>query len=182
MRRWMLFVPLALFLLLALFLFKGLFLQKDLLPSALLDRPFPEFSLPTVKDPEQSRTLADLKGQVALVNVWATWCATCRVEHPFLNRLAAEEGIAIYGINYKDDQVEARRWLAQLHDPYRWSVNDAEGRLGLDLGVYGAPETYVIDAAGVIRYKHVGELNETVWIEQIAPLVRQLEQEAADDA
>lgn len=178
MRRLVLFIPLGIFLLLALFLFKGLFLSKEVIPSALLDRPFPEFTLPTVKDPNQSRSRAALLGQISLVNVWATWCVTCRVEHPFLLKLADQEGIAVFGVNYKDDQPQARRWLNELHDPYRWSVNDAEGRLGVNLGVYGAPETYLLDAGGVIRYKHVGELNQPVWDEQFAPRVKLLRQEA----
>ena len=113
---------------------------------------------------------------MSLFNVGATWCASCRVEHPFLTRLAAD-GLPIYGINYKDEDEPALRWLAELGDPYRLSIVDAEGSLGLDLGVYGAPETYVVDARGVIRYRHVGVVNERVWREILGPIVDELRRE-----
>ena len=114
--------------------------------------------------------------KLRLINVWATWCISCRVEHPYLTRLAAE-GVPIYGINYKDDPQEAVNWLVQLGDPYRLSVVDAEGSLGLDLGVYGAPETYVVDRNGVVRYRHVGVVDERVWTEILGPIVDELQRE-----
>ncbi len=160
----------------AAFLLKGLSLDPQALPSALIDKPLPEFALPVLGEPrEVSRT--QVTGEVALFNVWATWCASCRVEHPFLTRLA-DTGVPIYGINYKDQDEAALRWLAELGDPYRLSIVDAEGSLGLDLGVYGAPETYVVDARGVIRYRHVGVVNEQVWKTILGPIVEELRREA----
>ncbi len=175
LKRLKLFLPLGLFLVLGGFLLVGLRLDPQALPSALIDKPLPTFSLPALG---QDRVVdqAAVTGEVSLFNVWATWCASCRVEHPFLTRLA-EAGVPIYGINYKDEDVEALRWLDELGDPYRVSVVDAEGSLGLDLGVYGAPETYVVDAAGVIRYRHVGVVNETVWAGILAPIVDELRRE-----
>ncbi len=175
MKRLRLFLPLGLFLVLSGFLMIGLRLDPQALPSALIDKPLPSFSLPALG---QQRVVdqAAVTGEVALFNVWATWCVSCRVEHPFLTELA-KTGMPIYGINYKDDDAEALRWLDELGDPYRLSIVDAEGSLGLDLGVYGAPETYVVDAAGVIRYRHVGVVDETVWTETLKPIVDQLRRE-----
>ena len=172
MKRLRLFIPLGLFLVLSAFLMRGLQLDPQALPSALIDQPLPEFELPSLGR-EETLTRSSVTGEVALFNVWATWCVTCRVEHPFLTRLAAS-GIPIYGINYKDTDKEALSWLAELGDPYRASIVDAEGSLGLDLGVYGAPETYVVDANGVIRYRHVGEVNAQVWTQILEPIVREL--------
>lgn len=171
-QRLKLFLPLGLFLVLALFLARGLQLDPKALPSALIDRPLPAFRLPALgRDATVSRD--DVTGQPSLFNVWATWCVTCRAEHAFLEKLAAT-GVPIYGINYKDDPVAARRWLDDLGDPYRLSILDREGALGLDLGVYGAPETYLVDAGGTIRYRHVGEVNARVWTDTLAPLYREI--------
>lgn len=172
MKRLRLFVPLGLFLVLSAFLLRGLQLDPQALPSALIDRPLPEFSLPSLGE-ERSLTRDAVTGEVALFNVWATWCVSCRIEHPFLTRLA-DGGMPIYGINYKDDDDEALKWLADLGDPYRANIVDAEGSLGLDLGVYGAPETYVVDSEGVIRYRHVGVVDERVWAQILEPIVREL--------
>jgi cytochrome c biogenesis protein CcmG/thiol:disulfide interchange protein DsbE len=170
MNRIVLFVPLAIFGALAVLFWRGLSLDPSAMPSALLDRPMPEFELPSLADPEQTISNKDLVGQPMLLNVWATWCAACRTEHPFLVQLA-EQGVPIYGINYKDDTQAALQWLEDLENPYVANIVDADGRLGIDLGVFGAPETYVLDANGVIRYKHVGVLNEKVWVEQVAPIL-----------
>ena len=172
MKRLILILPLAIFLGVALFLYRGLFLDPRELPSALIGKPFPAFSLPAVQD---GKTLseADLKGKPALVNVWATWCVACRVEHPVLNKLAAL-GVTIHGVNYKDDNAVAQKWLVEFHDPYQLNINDARGTLGLDLGVYGAPETFLIDKDGIIRHKFVGVIDESVWREQLAPLYQEL--------
>lgn len=172
MRRLLLLVPLGIFLGIALFLYRGLFLDPAELPSALIGKPFPAFSLAAVQG---GKTLseADLKGQPALVNVWATWCVACRVEHPLLNTLS-EQGVVIHGINYKDDNAAARKWLVDFHDPYQLDIDDAKGSLGLDLGVYGAPETFLIDRQGIIRHKFVGVIDERVWREQLAPLYQGL--------
>jgi len=162
MRKLLLFIPLALFIGMGFFLWKGLYLDPREIPSALVDRPMPAFELPSLTEPERKLSVADLKGEVALVNVWATWCPTCKEEHSFLNQLA-QQGITIYGINYKDEPVKATAWLQRYLNPYREVILDQEGRLGLDLGVYGAPETYVIDAQGTIRYRHVGAVDAKVW-------------------
>lgn len=167
MRRLKLFLPLLAFLVLAVFLFRGLSLDPTALPSARIGQPLPEFTLPELKSGD-TLSPAALRGAPALLNVWATWCYSCRVEHPYLLQLAGQ-GVPIYGLNYKDDASKAVAWLAELGDPYRQTIVDAEGSLGLDLGVYGAPETYVIDAKGVVRYRHVGVVNEQVWNEVLAP-------------
>jgi cytochrome c biogenesis protein CcmG/thiol:disulfide interchange protein DsbE len=173
MRKALLFIPLALFIGLGFFLWKGLYLDPRELPSALIDRPIPNFDLPSLTEPQRQLSVADLKGEVALVNVWATWCPTCKEEHSFLNQLA-QQGIVIYGINYKDEPVKATSWLQRYLNPYREVILDKEGRLGLDLGVYGAPETYVIDAQGTIRYRHVGAVDAKVW-KQLQAIMQQVE-------
>ncbi len=173
MDRIKLFIPLIVFVVLAAFFWRGLSLDPTDMPSALIDRPLPVFELGTVKTPDVKVTQTALMGEVALLNVWATWCVSCRVEHPFLVELASR-GIPIYGVNYKDDIPAAQKWLRNLHDPYRLSVADLDGRLGIDLGVFGAPETYVLDKQGVIRYKHVGVVTEKVWSETLSPIVETL--------
>ena len=170
--RLKLFLPLFLFLLLAVFLFRGLELDPQALPSALIDHPMPEFQLPELGT-GRSLSRADVTGQVSLFNVWATWCVSCRVEHPYLQQLA-DEGVPVYGINYKDEDAAAMRWLRELGNPYRLNIADREGSLGVDLGVYGAPETYLLDAAGVIRYRHVGVVDERVWREILQPIYLEL--------
>ena len=170
--RLKLFVPLMLFVVLAVFLFRGLELDPREMPSALIDRPLPEFDLPGLGEQRQlSRN--DVLGRVVLLNVWATWCVSCRVEHPYLQVLA-DRGVPIYGVNYKDDDAGALRWLDNLGNPYVANIADREGTLGLDLGVYGAPETYLVDAAGVIRYRHVGVVDERVWQTILQPLYEEL--------
>ncbi len=163
MRRFILFIPLVIFLGMGVFLFRGLQLDPTELPSALLDKPMPQFQLTSLYNAEEIVTEADFKGEPALVNVWATWCPSCKQEHAQLNSIKAE-GYKVIGINYKDDRQKAQIWLQKYLDPYATNVFDDKGRLGLDLGVYGAPETYVIDAEGVIRYKHVGVVDEKVWM------------------
>jgi len=178
MRRLRLFLPLALFLTMGLLLFKGLWLDPNEMPSALIDKPLPEFSVPSLQAPDTLIERADLVGEVALVNVWATWCPACQVEHPYLMTLAEQERVPIIGIDYKDDREDALRWLAELGNPYRVTLFDEQGRLGIDLGVFGAPETYLIDHRGVIRYKHIGVVDEKVWQTQLQPLVQRLRREA----
>lgn len=172
MKRWILLVPLVLFLGMAGFLYRGLYLDPAELPSAMIGKQFPAFSLPSVQD-GKILTQADLLGKPALVNVWGTWCISCRVEHPVLTKLA-QQGVVIYGINYKDVNVDALKWLKDFHDPYQININDEAGGLGLNLGVYGAPETFLIDSKGVIRYKHVGVIDDVVWREQLAALYQGL--------
>ena len=176
MKRWLMIAPLAVFLLVAVFLYRGLYLDPTELPSAMIGKPLPEFSLPNVQG-DRTLTQADLLGKPALVNVWGTWCISCRVEHPVLNKLA-EQGVVIYGINYKDDNAAALKWLSEFHNPYQLDIRDEDGTLGLNLGVYGAPETFLIDAKGIIRHKFVGVIDEVVWREQLAGLYQALVDEA----
>lgn len=166
------FIPLVLFVGLAMFLFRSLSLDPNAMPSALIDRPLPEFSLP-ILGTEQTITHDTIKGEVAFLNVWATWCYSCRVEHPYLQYLA-DKGVTIYGVNYKDEDAAALEWLENLGNPYRANIVDKEGTLGLDLGVYGAPETYLVDQAGIIRYRHVGVVDERVWSTILQPLYLEL--------
>lgn len=168
-------LPLAAFAVLAGILYLGFTLRDPkLLPSALVGQPFPAFELPTLTVPPGRATEADIAGEVRLVNVWATWCPTCLAEHGELTRIGTESGLSIVGVNYKDDPSKARAWLGRHGDPYDFNVVDAAGDLGVDLGVYGAPETFVVDGGGTIRYKRVGEVNRRVWREEIAPLIGEL--------
>lgn len=173
MARFKLFIPLLVFVLLASFLYWGLGRDPNAMPSALVDRPVPVFTLPRLDDERQLVTQEVLKGQVTLLNVWATWCFSCRAEHPYLIELAGR-GVAIVGLNYKDDGADARAWLAQLGNPYRENIVDRDGLLGLDLGVFGAPETYLVDSEGIIRQKHIGVIDERVWRDKVAPLYESL--------
>ncbi|WP_461516173.1 DsbE family thiol:disulfide interchange protein [Porticoccus sp.] len=168
MSRLKLFIPLMVFVVLAVFLLNGLERDPNAMPSALIDRPVPVFSLPVLGDEARQVDQLILQGQPTLLNVWATWCIACRVEHAYLNKLSGQ-GVRIIGLNYKDDLVEAKKWLAEKGDPYELSVIDANGRLGLDLGVFGAPETYVVDRSGTIRYKHVGVIDDRVWQQKVLP-------------
>ncbi|MFC3609567.1 DsbE family thiol:disulfide interchange protein [Stutzerimonas tarimensis] len=173
MKRLLFLLPLALFLAISLFLYRGLFLDPSELPSALIGKPVPAFSLPSVQDEQQLLSQENLKGQPALLNVWATWCVACKVEHPVLNKLASQ-GVNIHGVNYKDDNAAAKKWLVDFLDPYQLNIRDDAGSLGLDLGVYGAPETFFIDRHGVIRHRFVGVIDERIWREQLAPLYQQM--------
>ncbi len=178
MKRLKLFAPLIIFVALGLLLFKGLSLDPNAMPSALIDKPLPEFNLPSLQQAEQTISHKDLLGEVALLNVWATWCPSCMAEHPHLMRIAEQEGVPIIGVDYKDERQAALKWLEKWGDPYRLNIYDEKGRLGIDLGVFGAPETYLIDHRGVIRYKHIGVVDDQVWNELLKPLVMQLRAEA----
>ena len=167
-------VPLAIFVILVGFLYRGLSLDPKLVPSPLVGKPVPAFSLTRLKDPEALITEADLKGKVSVLNIWATWCVSCRAEHDVLMMLASSRKVDIYGLNYKDDRGKAQRWLNQLGDPYVANAFDADGRVGIDWGVYGAPETFVIDRQGIIRHKHIGPLTVEILNEQILPLIAEL--------
>jgi cytochrome c biogenesis protein CcmG/thiol:disulfide interchange protein DsbE len=170
--RLKLFLPLILFAMLAITLFQGLSLDPTEMPSALIDRPLPAFNLPRLGQPG-SLSEQDVEGQVSLLNVWATWCVACRVEHPYLRQLS-DQGVRLIGLNYKDNDADAERWLEELGNPYQFNIADNEGTLGLDLGVYGAPETYLVDGVGVIRYRHVGVVDERVWKTILEPLYQEL--------
>ena len=173
MNRLALFVPLALFIGLSLVLLLGLDKDPTELPSALVGEPFPAFNLPSLKDEQSTLTEQDLKGDVLLVNVWATWCFACRIEHPMLNKLS-QQGVKIVGLNYKDQRAGAVAWLVERGNPYQFNVFDAQGSLGIDLGVYGAPETYLVDAEGIIRHRRVGVVDERVWNAEFRVLFEQL--------
>jgi cytochrome c biogenesis protein CcmG/thiol:disulfide interchange protein DsbE len=166
--------PLAIFLLLVGFLAAGLKLNPREVPSPLVGRLAPAFELPLLQQPEKRFSPADMRGKVWLLNVWASWCETCREEHPLLLDLAKQNLMPILGLNYKDKGDDAQRWLKQFGDPYQFSVVDANGRIGIDYGVYGVPETYLIDAEGVIRFKQIGALTPAVLEQKILPLARTL--------
>jgi cytochrome c biogenesis protein CcmG/thiol:disulfide interchange protein DsbE len=167
-------IPLALFVVLAGFLLRGLFLNPREVPSPLINKPAPQFSLAQLAQPDQSFGPHDMKGQVWLLNVWASWCVACRQEHPLLVELAKRKAVPIIGLNYKDKPDAAMGWLAQLGDPYDFSVKDLDGRVGIDYGVYGVPETFLIDKAGVIRFKQIGPVTEEVWTKKMRPLIEEL--------
>ncbi len=170
--RWAL--PLAVFVVLAAFLFVGLGRNPGEVPSPLVGKPAPAFRLADLHKPGRVVGVDDFKGQVWLLNVWASWCVSCRVEHPLLVELAKANLVPIVGLNYKDKPDEGRAWLQQHGDPYTLSVVDADGRTGIDWGVYGVPETFVVDRAGTILHKHIGPLDARALEQTILPLVQKL--------
>ena len=167
-------VPLIVFVALGLLLAYGLKLDPRRIPSPLIGKPLPAFSLTTVADPARKVSRDDLHGRVYLLSVWASWCVACREEHPLLNELTSRKAVTIIGLNYKDRREDALRWLGSLGNPYELSLSDQDGRLGIDLGVYGVPETFVIDKQGVIRYKQIGPMTPEVWEQKLAPLIKEL--------
>lgn len=168
-------IPLGLFLVLVVFLAIGLRRDPDTkLPSALINKPAPTFRLPQLKDPSKTFSAEDMRGKVWLLNVWASWCVGCRDEHGWLLEYARSGVVPIYGLNYKDKQDDAVAWLEELGDPYVLSAVDFDGRVAIDYGVYGAPETYLIDQNGTIRFKEVGPLSPDVWSKKVLPLVQEL--------
>lgn len=169
-RAWL---PLAIFAVLAAFLGIGLTLDPRAVPSPLIGKPAPAFTLPTLADPQRQFSVDEARGKVWLLNVWASWCTPCLEEHPVIEALS-KKGIPVYGLNYKDKEAAATAWLKRHGDPYRLSVVDPTGRVGIDYGVYGTPETYVIDKQGVIRFKHVGPLNPQVVERTLLPLIEKL--------
>lgn len=173
MKRFLL--PLVIFLAMVGFLAVGLNLDPREVPSPLVGKPAPVFNLPRLDNPETKISTKDMLGQVWLFNVWASWCGACRDEHPILVSLSKSGAVPIYGMNYKDTRPEAQQWLEQGGNPYIASAMDADGRVGIDYGVYGVPETYVIDKAGVIAYKQIGPVTEEVLRDKILPLVKRLQ-------
>ncbi|HEY7787347.1 MAG TPA: DsbE family thiol:disulfide interchange protein [Casimicrobiaceae bacterium] len=171
--RWSL--PLAIFLVVLVFLFVGLFHDPHEVPSPLIGKPAPQFSLTQLHQPDRKLTTADMRGQVWLLNVWASWCVSCRVEHPLLVDLAKANIVPVIGLAYKDKPADGLAWLASNGDPYRMSIVDQDGRVGIDFGVYGVPETFVIDKTGIIRYKQIGPLTVDALKQTILPLVRELQ-------
>jgi cytochrome c biogenesis protein CcmG/thiol:disulfide interchange protein DsbE len=168
-------VPLAIFIVLVAFLYRGLSLDPKRVPSPLVGKPMPEFSLPRLQDPAATISDADLKGKVSILNIWATWCVSCRAEHEVLLLLAKSNKVDIYGLNYKDERDKAKQWLTQLGDPYVANAFDADGRTGINWGVYGAPETFVMDRQGIIRHKHIGPLSVDALNNEILPLIAELQ-------
>ena len=167
-------IPLAVFLVLVGFLAVGLKLDPRAVPSPLINKPAPAFVLPRLDDAAQTMRRDDLLGKAWVLNVWASWCGPCRDEHPQVLALARGKYAPIIGLNYKDARDDARGWLKQLGDPYTVSLSDADGRTGINFGVYGVPETFVIDKSGVIRFKHVGPLTAAVVQTRIVPLLKEL--------
>ncbi len=170
-------IPLILFIILAVFLALGLSLKPSEIPSPFIDKPAPAFAAPKLDSPEEKLTTADLKGKVWLFNVWASWCVSCRAEHPVLNQLAQQQAAVIVGLNYKDEPNDAKNWLNTLGNPYNVSVMDQDGRIGIDYGVYGVPETFVIDKKGLIRYKHTGPITADDVQQTFLPLIAKLQAE-----
>jgi cytochrome c biogenesis protein CcmG, thiol:disulfide interchange protein DsbE len=167
-------LPLGIFILLVGFLAFGLKLNPREVPSPLIGKPAPAFELPVLHQPDKRFVPGDMRGKVWLLNVWASWCVSCREEHPLLVELSRKGVMPILGLNYKDKGEDALRWLKQFGDPYQLSVVDADGRIGIDYGVYGVPETYLIDANGVIRFKQIGPITPAVLEQKILPLARSL--------
>lgn len=167
-------IPLVLFLAMVAFLAIGLGRDPREVPSPLINKPAPTFRLVQLKDPSKSFSSEEMRGKVWLLNVWASWCVACRDEHPMLLELARQKAIPIYGLNYKDKPTDAISWLNELGDPYVLSVSDLDGRVGIDYGVYGAPETFLIDSNGTIRFKRIGPVTPEVWKKEIVPLLTEL--------
>ena len=171
MRFW----PFVVFVVLAVFLYIGLGLNPREVPSPLINKPAPAFTLPQLHDTSKRFSSQDMKGQVWMLNVWASWCISCREEHPVLMSLARQNIVPIYGLDYKDKNDDGEAWLRNGGDPYTLVATDADGRVGIDYGVYGVPETYVIDKQGVIRYKQIGAVTHQSLREKILPLIAELQ-------
>jgi cytochrome c biogenesis protein CcmG/thiol:disulfide interchange protein DsbE len=170
-----LFIPVVFFFGMLALLLLGLGRDPNQVPSALVNRPLPEFVKPDLFDAAATVSSEQLRGTVFFVNVWATWCPPCHAEHPYLVEISEREpGVTFVGVNYKDDPKAAKQFLAERGNPFKISLVDADGRLGIDLGIAGAPETFLVDAAGTIRYRHVGVINNEVWDEVFKPIVEQI--------
>ena len=175
MKRLWFLIPLGAFLALAVVLSVGLRLDPREVPSPLIGKPAPAFALPRLDDATRTIGLQDLRGRPFVLNVWASWCVACRVEHPLLVEYAKTRRVPLYGLNYKDKRADATAWLTRFGNPYDASLVDADGRVGIDFGVYGVPETFVVDADGKIRLKHIGPLTKDVLTKRIEPLLKKLD-------
>jgi len=169
-------VPLVIFFVLVGFLYVGLSLDPREVPSALIEKPAPDFTLPTLLDPAKKTGSNDFKGKAYLFSVWASWCVSCRIEHPVLMELAKNTDIPIFGLNYKDQRGDAVRWLNKYGNPYTVSGYDINGRVGIDWGVYKVPETFIVGPKGIIHYKHLGPLSNEILERDILPLIEKLNQ------
>ncbi len=168
-------IPLGLFIVLVVFLAIGLTRDPREVPSPLINKAAPMFSAPRLYAPDQQFSAKDMLGKVWLLNTWASWCVACREEHPILMEFAKTKTLPIVGLDYKDQNAEGLKWLARFGDPYDLAITDKDGRIGIDYGVYGVPETFLIDKAGVIRYKQIGPVTEEALRDKILPLVRELQ-------
>ncbi|MDO8291893.1 MAG: DsbE family thiol:disulfide interchange protein [Gallionella sp.] len=168
-------LPLVVFLIMAAFMYVGLGLNPHEVPSPLVGKTAPAFTLPQLHEPAKQFSPQDMKGKVWLFNVWASWCTACENEHPVFMELSRQNLVPIYGMDYKDKREDGEAWLRKHGNPYALVVSDAEGRVGIDYGVYGVPETYVIDKQGVIQHKHIGAVTPKILDEKIIPLVKELQ-------
>ena len=169
---WKFIVPFGLFALLGVFLYVGLHRDPSYVPSPLIGKPAPDFTLPSLQDPAYPVSSKDLAGRPWVLNVWGTWCAGCRQEHPVLLQIARSTSVPIIGLDWKDDATEAQRWLAELGNPYAAVAFDSEGRVAIDWGVYGAPETFLIGADGKVLYKHIAPMTLEVWAKAFEPRIQ----------
>ncbi len=182
MSKFWLAIPLVLFIALAGFLMLGLWRDPHEIPSPLINKPAPALQLPELREPSKTFSSQDMRGKVWLVNFWGTWCIACREEHPLLLEYAKENVVPIVGIDYKysndssDERAAAVQFLAEVGDPYSLTVHDSDGRTSIDFGVYGAPESFLIDKNGVIRFKQIGPITRDVWDKKIVPMARRLNQ------
>lgn len=170
-------IPLVVFIILVILLAAGLKNDPKYIPSPFIGKPAPAFDLPLLLKPQQNLKTGDLAGKVWLLNVWASWCVSCRAEHEVVKRLVAMNIAPVYGLNYKDKPEDAKSWLNALGNPYQSSLMDIKGDVGIDWGVYGVPETFVIDKKGTVRYKQVGPLTDAIVDEKIVPLLREINAE-----
>jgi cytochrome c biogenesis protein CcmG/thiol:disulfide interchange protein DsbE len=168
-------IPIAVFVALIALLGIGLKLDPREVPSPLIGKPAPHFELPELHQAAKTFSERDMRGKVWVLNVWASWCVSCREEHPVLLDLAASGAVPVYGLNYKDKREDGLAWLKSMGDPYKVSIFDFDGRVGIDYGVYGVPETYLIDKSGVIRYKRIGPLTPEIVKDTLLPLVKELD-------
>lgn len=175
---WRYLLPGAVFLVLCGFFVAGLYRDPTYVPSPLIGKPAPEFSLPKVENIAETVALSDYKGQVFVLNVWGTWCVGCRQEHDLLLEIERSGVVPLVGLNWKDDLVQAQQWLTQLGNPYVASAFDEEGRVGIDFGVYGAPETFLVDASGQVIYKFISPLTREVWQNEFLPRIQAARQGA----
>jgi cytochrome c biogenesis protein CcmG, thiol:disulfide interchange protein DsbE len=171
-----LLIPLVLFIALVVFLLVGLRRDPHEVPSPLINKPAPAFKLPQLHEPARTFSVESMRGKVWVLNFWGTWCVACREEHPMLVEFAKSGALPIYGVDYKDDREAAKQWLNELGNPYTLTAFDVDGRTSIDYGVYGAPESYLIDKNGVIRFKQIGPITEDVWNNKFLPLAKQLNQ------
>ena len=173
-KYWLYLLPLGLFCVLLVFFFFSLRLNPRLVPSPLIDQPVPQFSLPKLGEPKQLFRQTALQQQISLLNVWATWCVSCRQEHPILMKIAASREVPLYGLFYKDDPAKGIAWLKNYGNPYQANAVDIDGKAGIEWGTYGTPETFLIDSAGIIRHKHIGPLSWHDWQNTLLPMIESL--------